>query len=942
MNIHDQWRTTRWKALGMCVLRSVAFILTCLWGGQVLAVEEPESIRIGHAQQPGLFALDANGRPWGVNVDVENYLAHELNCRFVEVPGSFFQNLSRLESGEIDLVCGVMRTPERESRMFFTHVPTGLLRGYLYARKGGPHESETPDSWTNLVVGTVRNSLLTAKLDDELRQRNVAYELRFYEDETAVSKALFAEEVSAIVSLGRQELHGERILLALPAEPVYVAVSRKRPDLQESVERALVKWFGERPGFAEEMMANHFPVIIHPHINLTAEERDYLQRRIKDNRPVRVDVFPTMFGVKTLDPKTGQVEGYLGNILDEITRLTGLTFEPVEPSEDEDQAIARFERGESEVWASYGMSHTRTWHGIGRIESFPIPQVLVRRAGTPYHDFFDGRLATYSSSTNRLAIYRERARNLELVMCRDAEDALMAVLDGRADNFACSYATAIKTIAELGWENRFELSPFSNGIYRPNCTCEVSGKADPRLYSILQKAARTLSRERLVNLFYAGVNAAVPAPLITPLQLTALILCLVSLALLVVLVVVFRARRRIHVALEAMRSALGQARQAARVKSDFLATMSHEIRTPLNAVIGFSDFLAQPSIPEESRLEYARGASRSSHALLALINDVLDLSKLEAGKMVMFEGACDLRNVSDEMESLFRAETEKTGVMLVHHMPDEFPVLRLTEARVRQILLNLEGNAVKFTPAGGRIDVSFAFRVIGQGHVEVTLVVEDSGCGIAPEKLETVFDPFIQDGAVRGGKVYEGTGLGLPIVKRLTEAAGGSIHVDSQVGKGTKFTLTFADLEIASEPTMRPLKRAEEVPDVVHFPNLRILLVDDVQMNLKILSHYVVRLGVARIARCASGEEALAILQTEAFDMVMTDLWMPNMNGVELAEQIRARGLRMPIVAVTADTEAVSRFPQDLFADSLVKPLTTAQVTSLFRHLFPQQEDGHA
>lgn len=916
-------------------------VAVCAWiPGLRCAAEDFETVRVGHFLQQGLFSMDQDGRPSGANVDIENYLARELNCRFVEVAGSFGECLDRLGSGEVDLVCGVMRTPDRSGKMLFPHIPTGFFRTYLYTLKSRPYEVDAPATWTNLVVGVVSNSQLLAKLDAELQKRRVAYDLRFYKDEAAMTKALRAGEVSAILSLWQQEMFGERVLLDLPGEPTYVAVSRKRAGLREAVERALVKWLGGRPEFVEEMMSRHFPVFTRAHLDLTADERDYLQQRIQEKRPVRVDVFPAMFGVKTVDAKSGEVDGYLGNVLDEITRLTGLTFKAVPTSLDLSQAISQFEQGESELWSTYGIVSEKTWHGLGRIEVFPIPQVLVRRAGSPYLGFFDGRLATYSSSTNRLAVYRERARGLELVMCRDAEDALQAVLDGRADNFACSYATAVKTITELGWENRFELSPFSDGIYRPNCTCEVSSRADPRLYSILQKAAGMLSGERLTNLFYAGVNAAVPAPLITPVQLSMLILCLVSLALFVVLVVVVRARRRVYDALGTTRAALEKARQAARVKSDFLSTVSHEIRTPLNAVVGFSECLSQPKIPDEKRIEYALGVSRSSHALLALINDVLDLSRLEAGKMEMFEGVCDLRRVSGEMESLFRSETEKNGVTLVHHLPKVFPALRFTEARLRQILLNLEGNAVKFTPSGGRVDVKFAFRSLRPGHVEVTLVVEDTGCGIAPEKLRTVFDPFVQDGAARGGKIYEGTGLGLPIVKRLTEAAGGTLHVKSQIGKGTTFTLTFADLEIAAQTV-----HSEEAPGdgvlASDGPKKRILLVDDVPLNLKILSHYVTRLNIAHADVCTSGAEALARLDAEPYDMVLTDLWMPEMDGIELARQIRARNPQMPIVAVSADVEAVAKLPSDLFVDSMVKPLTTQQVAELFMRLSAHKEDSH-
>ena len=378
------------------------------------------------------------------------------------------------------------------------------------------------------------------------------------------------------------------------------------------------------------------------------------------------------------------------------------------------------------------------------------------------------------------------------------------------------------------------------------------------------------------------------------------------------------------------------ANQAARAKTMFLATMSHEIRTPLNAVIGFSEFLNRPDVTPDEIKEYTAGISHSANALLSLINDILDLSKLEAGKVDM-NGRCDLVKLFDEMDSLFHYRAVTKDLRLEHTIPKEFPVLKLSEEHVRQILLNLIGNAVKFTDAG-LVEWTAEAHEDGAGTVSLNINVTDTGVGIAREKLKTIFDPFIQDGATRGGKVYSGTGLGLPIVKRLLDACNGTIEMESSPGEGTRVHIHIARVPVLPKNELPAPEPASAGTAALKFPeNFRAVIVDDVPINLKILDLHVKGLGVKDIARAASAEEALKAIAEKKPDIVLTDMWMPGMSGADLAAEIRKNHELdgVPLVAVTADNDVGATFDASLFAEILTKPVTAAKLKLAMMHLFP-------
>ncbi len=391
------------------------------------------------------------------------------------------------------------------------------------------------------------------------------------------------------------------------------------------------------------------------------------------------------------------------------------------------------------------------------------------------------------------------------------------------------------------------------------------------------------------------------------------------------------------------------ANQAARAKTMFLATMSHEIRTPLNAVIGYSEFLNHPDLAPDEVREYTSGIFHSANALLALINDILDLSKLESGKIDM-NGRCDLAKLFDELDSLFRYSAVTKGLLLSHTIRPDFPILKLSEEHLRQILLNLVGNAIKFTDAG-QVEWTAEARENGEGTVSVDITVSDSGIGISREKLKTIFDPFVQDGATRGGKVYSGTGLGLPIVKRLLEACHGTIEMESEPGQGSRAHIHIAHVGVV--PKNAPHETAATPGAAASGPapgaapggtaplklpdGFRALIVDDVPINLRILGLHVRSIGVKDIAQAGSGQEALRCIAEKRPGVILTDMWMPGMSGADLAAEIRKNHDLdgVPLVAVTADNDVGATFDASLFADVLLKPVTADKLRLVMAHLFP-------
>ena len=377
--------------------------------------------------------------------------------------------------------------------------------------------------------------------------------------------------------------------------------------------------------------------------------------------------------------------------------------------------------------------------------------------------------------------------------------------------------------------------------------------------------------------------------------------------------------------------------EKAKAKSYFFSTVSHDIRTPLNAIIGFSELLKAGFATEKERAQAVESILVGSKTLLGLINDVLDLSKLESGKMQIVPEPTDAAALLGGVVDAFRVSGAKPGLE-VRCRTEGLPALLLDPQRLRQIAFNLVGNAMKFTK-GGHVEVRASFSE-GTFRFEV----EDTGCGIGEEDLKHIGSAYVQVGArdSRNG----GTGLGLAICRQLVAAMGGSLGVKSALGKGSTFTVTIPGVKVAgnggrgtADAKALAVKSGNGVagdsaPAVpVSATPPRILVVDDSKMNVMVLMALLKHLGDFDIASAADGQEALEVLKSPAsgrFDLVMTDMWMPRLDGAGLVKAIRAdpalSGVR--VLVVTADVEYQTKAAEIGFDGILLKPVTREKLAA--------------
>ena len=387
--------------------------------------------------------------------------------------------------------------------------------------------------------------------------------------------------------------------------------------------------------------------------------------------------------------------------------------------------------------------------------------------------------------------------------------------------------------------------------------------------------------------------------------------------------------------------------ESEKARSMFFSTVSHDIRTPLNAIIGYSELLLDGIDDRYERSKALSAISTSGHTLLELINDVLDLSKLESGKMVIKKEPTDVRELISSVVHSFEVTVRHRNIELKEDY-GELPMLEIDPQRVRQILFNLIGNAAKFTEEG-EIRVKASFRNnIGDATGVFTLSVSDTGCGIAEEDKDKVMNPFVQVGSQAKIK---GTGLGLPICKQLAASMGGQLSFVSQLGKGSTFTLElfdvkkteadkeqpdlFKDEAVRTEDTTGRIRIGKAGDGRKSVKSCHLLIVDDVPLNLSVLKALLKKVGVNDVETAVNGQDAWEKIQASErpFDCVLTDIWMPEMNGRELVAKIRVdrRFAELPVYAVTADVEEQKNFAERGFTGVLLKPLTINTLSDFFK-----------
>lgn len=367
------------------------------------------------------------------------------------------------------------------------------------------------------------------------------------------------------------------------------------------------------------------------------------------------------------------------------------------------------------------------------------------------------------------------------------------------------------------------------------------------------------------------------------------------------------------------------AEYANSAKSDFIANMSHEIRTPMNAVLGFTEILREDAV-EPHQKRYLDTIYTSGTALLHLINDILDLSKVESGKMELSPVPTSLKTLASEMHTIFYQKIDNKGLEYECRVDESVPpALLVDEIRLRQVLINLIGNAIKFTDSGS---VSLSVKAVaehpGSGRVDLELTVKDSGIGIPRDQHEKIFRAFEQ---VKGQslKLYGGTGLGLAISTRLIALMGGKITLESEPGRGAAFTVVIPGVEITAEDALNNLKESFDTKSIEFEPAV-ILIADDIDYNREIITTFLKEWNIS-LLQAANGEEAVELALRHKPDLILMDMKMPVMDGYEASRQIHdaPETADIPIIAVTASTLKRDEAALSVISDGFIrKPLDKA------------------
>ena len=433
-------------------------------------------------------------------------------------------------------------------------------------------------------------------------------------------------------------------------------------------------------------------------------------------------------------------------------------------------------------------------------------------------------------------------------------------------------------------------------------------------------------RSMMVFLFCITIAVAIVLQIIWPLTPFTALGCLISNCFFHVFVVQDEQSAKHAAELE---DALSRARAAEKARSMFFSIVSHDIRTPLNAILGYSELIQQGIKSQAERDEALKSIHASGTTLLQLVNDVLDLAKMDAGHIALRPEPVRLSRLTDEVFASFRLAAGEKGVELVNQTAD-VPTVLLDEHRFRQILFNLIGNAIKFTERGSvKVLASYA-------GTDLTVAVADTGCGIPPDMQARIFDPFVQvqdrsHAVDRAG----GTGLGLSICKRLVEAMGGELAVESELGRGSTFRIRITG--VGSGGVGRGGVDSPTHPRTHSQLPRHVLVIDDSPVNRAVLTAHLKRAGIVSIDTASDGAEALTKLDSaircgNPHNLVFSDFWMPNMNGLEFIEKMRAdaRFSRLPVFLVTADTEFQRDNRANLFDGILLKPLTHEKLMEVF------------
>ena len=858
--------------------------------------EENKTVRVGYFPYANFQEGGYGEHKQGAGYEYLQKISYITGWKYEYVYGSFKECLDMLADGEIDLLGSVSYTPERAESIDYSTYAEGTERYWIYTREEHADLADGDLKQMNgCRIGATDGSYQKELLEKWLDSNQIQAEVVICKGYDEMIEKLDADELDALV-VPALSVNSDFIAIAnIGAGDCYFGVSKSRPDLLKELNSALEEINNTETDYSSKLYARYEGKAV---INyaLNKEEKQWLDAHenticvgyLKDNLPF-------------CGEEDGKLTGILGTVLDTVQEKYKITIKAV-PCSTGEQMNEALQSGEIDIAGPIiqDLYTQEQFQVILTDEIFDITPVVIYK-GNEYRSSLSTIASTDTSLYSELMV-SFLFPDAEIKQYDTQEECLEAVANGKAGATVIpsskinllNESPMTKSLSFAEMAKRQELALFTTRENRRAAT--IINKAIEQSSNVLNGvvlAQNSVSEKKMTlqDVFaeYGGLAVGVSFVIIF-----VLLLLVYSLS-------VSRKKQ-----MEALKEA--QDANAANIaKTTFLNHMSHDIRTPMNAIVGFTD-IAMKRKPDKEVENCLKKIRQSSEYLMTLINDVLDISRIESGKLEYKPVPVDFRNMTDTVLSIARGYIENRDLnFCVSREELKTPYVMADELRIREVLLNIISNAVKFTKDGGTISFA-AENAPGNDdhHIIIRYRISDTGIGMSEEFQSRIFDEFSQenDGARTS---YKGTGLGMAIAKKYVDLMGGKIAVSSRQGVGSTFTVEIP-LRIAEQVLT---EKEEKLRKDMDLHGLHVLLAEDNDLNAEIAVSLLEEQGMI-VTRAADGKSALLQFCNTApgtFDLILMDIMMPEMNGYETTKAIRnlsnrPDGKEIPIIAMTANAFA--------------------------------------
>ena len=886
-----------------CVMLSLLLLLSAVL--PVKAAAETASakvVRVGSFEDTFNYVNEKGARK-GYGYELLETLSGYTGWQFEYVTCDWSDCFEKLKNGEIDIIGGISYTEDRTQEMLFSDEPMGVEKYYLYADLSRADISASDFKTLNgqkigVLMGTEPEVML-AEWEEKYGLETEHVNISNNED---VKQKLANHEIDCFVSL-EESFWAERgisTITCVGESGIYYAINKNRPDIKEELDDAMRALDEAVPFYTADLYKRYFSMDYTP--ILTGEEKAWLRK----HGAIRMGFLASDSGVSTFDPATGEFTGVITDYIQFAADCLGnqeLEFQLVGYDSKEAELDA-LKSGEIDMifHCDQNPNLAEEYHFACTNTTWTSNLMAV----TNKQHFNENNVNRIAVPQNKLSLKKYLAfyyPQWEIVDCDTQEDAARLVKDGQADCF----------VTGISSENKYskKYSFYSVPLVNPVRSCFAVNSGNRSLLSILNKTIKAMPVNMLAGalaMYKSSARKVTLSDFIKDNFFKVMLISSIAVAvvLLTILMLLQKARKAEAAARKAasdtqelnakLQVAVEKAESANRAKSTFLSNMSHDIRTPMNAIIGFTT-LALSNIDDTDRVkDYLGKTLASSNHLLSLINDVLDMSRIESGKIHLEEVEVNLSDVLRDLKTIVSGQIYAKQLELymdVMDVTDED--VYCDKTRLNQILLNLLSNAIKFTPAGGTVSVrvrQLAGKVRGCGQYEFR--IKDNGIGMSPEFAQKIFEPFERERTSTVSRI-QGTGLGMAITKNIVDMMGGTIEVQTAQGKGSEFIIC---LPMRTQAEHRPVEKITELE------GLKALVVDDDFNTCDSVTKMLVKVGM-RAEWTLSGKEAVlrarqSIEMSDVYHAYIIDWRLPDMNGIEVTRQIRSLHDDTPIIILTA------------------------------------------